>query len=206
MKLYWPVKSPWDPPYISQKFGERPEVYAPYKGHMGIDFPAVEGAPDFATHDCTIVEVREDTAKNGYGYIVIEEFEEDGFTWQVLHAHHSKNEAVLGQKFKAGQEIGKVGSTGFSTGPHVHLGLKQFKNGVLLNQNNGYFGFIDPMPYLLNKGTMTKKYRIQDGEKLGIAIFEGFTGTVLFADTISHYQTLCTAYGVSDSTPLIKLP
>lgn len=53
--------------------------------------------------------------------------------------------------------------------------------------------------------TMTKKFRVQDGDKLGIMIEEGFTATVLFADSMDHYKALCDAYGINDQTPLITL-
>jgi hypothetical protein len=126
-------------------------MYPGWKGHMGIDFPNPIGAADYATHDSVIISVKEDTSPNSYGYNVIEQFEEDGFTWQVIHAHHKENSVVVGQQMKAGDKIGEVGMTGFTTGPHVHLGLQQFKDGKLLNYNNGFFGYIDPMPYLLAK-------------------------------------------------------
>ena len=158
MKLLWPVKSPWNPPYISQKFGENPQNYPGWAGHMGIDFPNPDGAADYCTHDGVVVEVQQSDSPNSYGYDVIYQFDEDGITWQVLHGHHQANEVTVGQQVKAGQEIGKVGHTGKiipspgSTGSHVHLGLRQLKNGQIQNYNNGFYGWLDPLPYLLAKG------------------------------------------------------
>jgi hypothetical protein len=53
---------------------------------------------------------------------------------------------------------------------------------------------------------MVKKFRIQDGSKLGILILEGFTGTVLFADNQAHYAEICDANGVNAQTPLVQVP
>ena len=53
---------------------------------------------------------------------------------------------------------------------------------------------------------MTKKFKVDDHGKLGIMILEGFTGTVLFADSMAHYTELCDANGIDDTTPTITLP
>jgi len=152
MHLHWPIPTaPGKEPAISQLFGGHANPYPGYLGHMGVDFPAPMGSPDLACHDSTIIEAKLRT--DGYGYDTIEEFEEDGFTWRVLHGHHHVNEDVVGQKVRARDEIAKVGTSGYSTGPHVHLGLQQWKDGVLLNQDNGYHGWIDPLPYFRNKDT-----------------------------------------------------
>lgn len=54
--------------------------------------------------------------------------------------------------------------------------------------------------------SMTKVYRLNDHGKLGIAISEGFNLSGIYAKDKAQYETLCKAYGVTESTPLINLP
>lgn len=55
---------------------------------------------------------------------------------------------------------------------------------------------------------MTKVFKIEDHGKLGIIIFEGYTGTVIFADSIEHYNELLVIYGskINPNSPVIQVP
>jgi len=54
-----------------------------------------------------------------------------------------------------------LGNTGFSTGNHLHLGLKRVdENGKTINKDNGYFGAIDPEPYFVNEFVLKEKAEI----------------------------------------------
>lgn len=147
MKLLWPIKDLvsyqifqiYDRlPYISQGFGENPQIYAPFgiNGHNGIDIAAAIGTPIYASHSGKITYA---TQTSGYGkYAQIKDSEKE-----TTYGHMSKFEGS-NRDVKAGDIIGYVGSTGFSTGPHLHFGLKPIPRDI----NNGYKGSIDPMPYL----------------------------------------------------------
>ena len=91
--------------------------------HNGIDYPAPEGTPIYATRGGRVV--KSGDSNNGYGNSV-EIDHGDGTTSRYAHA--SKTEVALDQLVTAGQEIAKVGSTGRSTGNHVHYEL--LKNGA----------------------------------------------------------------------------
>lgn len=55
----------------------------------------------------------------------------------------------LGQSVEADEVIGKMGNTGNSTGPHLHLGLRLTDaNGYAINTSNSMKGFEDPLPFL----------------------------------------------------------
>lgn len=85
------------------------------KMHAGIDFTAPSGTPIYATGDGKVVRVRHDN--RGYGlHVVIDH----GYGYQTLYAHMSKVLVKQGMKINKGEEIGKVGSTGTSTAPHLH--------------------------------------------------------------------------------------
>jgi len=90
--------------------------------HWGIDLKAPLGTPVFASLSGRVV-----LARNFYytgNTIVIDH----GLGIYTLYAHLSKVLVKEGQIVKAGQKIGKVGSTGRSTGPHLHFGI--YVNGI----------------------------------------------------------------------------
>ena len=83
--------------------------------HKGIDFSARTGTPIYATGDGVIGRVQH--SRSGYGNNVKINH---GYGYETLYAHMSKVLVKPGQKVKKGQKIGLVGSTGRSTGPHLH--------------------------------------------------------------------------------------
>lgn len=91
-------------------------------GYNGVDFGAPTGTPIVAAADgVVIVEKGSSRWYGGYGnYIVIEHTNGS----QTLYAHNSKNLVSVGDTVKKGQEIGLVGSTGRSTGPHLHFEVR----------------------------------------------------------------------------------
>lgn len=142
-------------PYISQGFGENPQIYAQFgmKGHNGIDIAADTGTPIYASH---AGRVRYTTDTSGYGgHARITDSEKE-----TIYGHMSKFEGTS-RNVKEGDVIGYVGSTGFSTGPHLHFGIKVFP----INNNNGYSGSIDPMPFLKSMN-QTKPYLAKDGKTI----------------------------------------
>lgn len=93
--------------------------------HEGLDFTASSGTPIVATADGVVTRSGwEDT----YGNIV-EVTHAEGF--MTRYAHISKRHVTEGQHVKRGQRIADVGSTGRSTGPHLHYEV--FRHGRVLN-------------------------------------------------------------------------
>ncbi len=73
------------------------------------------------------------TAGVGYGkYVIIDH----GGGYATLYAHMSSVSVQLGQWLAQGEEVGKVGSTGWSTGPHLHFEIRE--NGKHTNPLNHY--------------------------------------------------------------------
>ena len=111
---------------VSSPYGWRIHpVYGDYRFHYGIDLSASSGTPIVAVRSGTVsVATFNDSA--GF-YVNINHG--DGFTSRYLHMTHYI--VSPGQKVSAGQVIGYVGSTGTSTGPHLHFSL--LYNGVNVN-------------------------------------------------------------------------
>jgi len=115
-----------------------------YRPHHGTDFGARRGTPLLAVNDGKVIYAG---WMGGYGRVVKIKHA-DGYI--SLYAHQSRIRVKRGQYVKKGQIIGYVGSTGRSTGPHLHFGL--MKNGR----------WIDPMKVLrkksIGRATVLKKF------------------------------------------------
>lgn len=127
-RMAWPVPGRST---ISSGYGNR---RSPISGgsefHTGIDIPAPNGTNVIAADRGTVIF---SGWMNGYGNTVIIDH---GDAISTLYAHHSRNLVSVGQVVARGQVIAEVGSTGFSTGPHLHFEVR--RNGR----------HIDPMPFL----------------------------------------------------------
>ncbi|HEV7351897.1 MAG TPA: M23 family metallopeptidase [Brevundimonas sp.] len=88
--------------------------------HQGLDYAAPAGAPVLATAPGKVV--RTGYEPTGYGRFV-EVLHGEGLT--SFYAHLSRIEVRPGDRLEAGQLLGRVGSTGFSTGPHLHFEVRR---------------------------------------------------------------------------------
>jgi murein DD-endopeptidase MepM/ murein hydrolase activator NlpD len=94
-------------------------------GNNGVDLAAPTGTPIIASADGRVIISRSGGYNGGYGsYVVITH--SNGT--QTLYAHMSKNNVSVGQNVSQGQIIGAVGSTGKSTGPHLHFEVRGARN------------------------------------------------------------------------------
>lgn len=113
-------------PAISSRFGERRDpINGTYRRHAGIDLPAPAGTGVAAT--AAGIVLRAGWA-GGYGQLV--EIEHAGGL-RTRYAHLSLILVAQGQQVEPGQIIGQVGSTGRSTGNHLHFEVRQ--NGIARN-------------------------------------------------------------------------
>ena len=105
--------------FISMPFGMVTPPHSEFaREHAGIDFPAATGTPVLAAADGTVIGAG---FTAGYGnYVMIEH--EDGYS--TLYAHMEDILTEEGKTVQKGDEIGTVGSTGRSTGPHLHFELR----------------------------------------------------------------------------------
>lgn len=155
LELWYPVR-----PYsINQPFGNPDPKYQQFGlvGHNGVDLFAVHGQKVRAAHDGIVVFSGQDN-KGGWGVEIrttdLREYKDSGAYFKTLYWHLIPNFPVFpGQRISVGQVIGYADNTGFSTGDHLHFGLKAlqtFDNENTwsnIEQANGYLGAIDPFPY-----------------------------------------------------------
>ncbi len=103
--------------------------------HLGVDIGASWGSDIYATKAGTVMLANEGW-NYGLGYCV--KIQHDDGT-STVYGHMSRVIAVVGQRVAQGQVIGKIGSTGVSTGPHLHYEIRiGGVNGTAVN----------PLPYL----------------------------------------------------------
>ena len=101
-------------------------------GHKGNDYAAPVGTPTYAAAAGTVIIAGwSDSAGN---WVVIDH----GGGLTTKYMHHSRILVSAGQTVEKGQQIGEVGSTGQSTGPHLHFQVEV--NGVAVNPDDYYYG------------------------------------------------------------------
>ena len=106
-------------------------IYGTTRFHSGMDFSAAPGTDVYATGDGTVVKMGWQT---GYGNTIIIDH---GFGYQTWYAHLKEFRTKPGKKVVRGEVIGGVGSTGKSTGPHLHYEVHV--RGQVVNPVNYYF-------------------------------------------------------------------
>lgn len=108
--------------------------------HAGIDISAPKNTPIYATADGVVrVAGRNPQGYSGYGVVAVIDH---GYGFQTLYAHMQTVQVRVGQKVVRGQQIGAVGSSGMSTGSHLHYEVVQ--NGK--NVDPVYFFYNDLTP------------------------------------------------------------
>ncbi len=131
--VQWPVPSTTT---LSSGFGFR-SCAGCSADHLGIDLNPGSGYPVQAIADGVVVLADNDSG--GLGVHMVVEHVINGQTVRSLYAHliSGSMAAVVGQTVTRGEQLGQVGSTGASTGAHLHF-------GILINSIE-----IDPLPWLL---------------------------------------------------------
>ena len=127
-RMAWPVPGH---SRISSPFGpRRSPISGRNETHSGIDIPAPNGRNIIATEAGVVIR---SGWQNGFGNTVVIDH---GDGMSTVYAHNSRNLVSVGQSVLAGQVIAHIGSTGWSTGPHLHYEVRI--NGTA----------VDPMRFL----------------------------------------------------------
>jgi murein DD-endopeptidase MepM/ murein hydrolase activator NlpD len=98
-----------------------------YRAHMGIDYAAPIGTPVFSVANGKVVHLG---FSGAFGNLIVLEHP-GGYHTYYAHLSNYNNELELGNEVRRGLEIGYVGTTGRSTGPHLHFELR--KDGIYVD-------------------------------------------------------------------------
>ncbi|MDM1407736.1 M23 family metallopeptidase [Myroides sp. DF42-4-2] len=129
--------------HMASGYGYRSDPFTKIKKfHAGMDFSVNIGTPIYATGDGRVT--RANNQLSGYGNLI--EIEH-GYGYQTRYAHLSKYNVTQGQTVKRGDIIGYAGSTGRSSGPHLHYEVHYKGNPV--NPLNYYYGDISAKEFEL---------------------------------------------------------
>ena len=111
--------------------------------HSGIDMTARQGTPIYATGDGVVrVAGRNPKGLSGYGVVTVIDH---GYGFMTLYAHMQGVKVRVGQKVKRGEQIGTVGSTGMSSGAHLHYEVIQ--NGKKVDPVYFFYNDLTPEEY-----------------------------------------------------------
>lgn len=118
---------------LTDGFGGRSDPFTGEAGqHNAVDISSAAGAPIRSPADGIVVKAE---WANGYGQVI---YLSHGYGYSTRYGHLSKIGVRAGQRVKRGDVIGNVGSTGRSTGPHLHYEVRVNNNPV------------NPLEYILN--------------------------------------------------------
>ncbi len=139
-------------------------------GHRGIDIGAPTGAPIYSAADGVVIRSEFQGGPKGAGWF-LSILHADGFVTQYLHCSEILSRYTPGARVSAGEQIAKVGSTGKSTGPHLHFEAFSLKNvdpaDIDLNDINvkeyrrkikrsGNRDYVEPFSYLSQLDQITE--------------------------------------------------
>jgi murein DD-endopeptidase MepM/ murein hydrolase activator NlpD len=126
---------------VASGYGSRIDpVYKTIKFHAGLDFAAPQGTPIYATADGRVTTAG--NTGNGFGnHVEINH----GYGYETLYGHMFRIKVRSGQVVKRGEVIGWVGSTGKSTGPHLHYEVH--KGGRPLDPIYFFYNDLTPEQY-----------------------------------------------------------
>lgn len=156
------LKKPFEKEYTMTQDWNDPRYRSSYTkfgllGHNGQDFGCPIGTRIIAPHDGKIVENQLDGT--GYGWYVKIENDNEG---SILGHFNSQSQCKVGSEVKQGDLVGLSGSTGNSTGPHLHWGYYRFPR----KRDNGFSGTVDQTHWVgLKNFESEMEYEKQQKEK-----------------------------------------
>ncbi|MDR3289711.1 MAG: M23 family metallopeptidase [Rickettsiales bacterium] len=151
------LKTPINGARISSNFGYRKHPILGYtKKHEGKDFAAPTGTPFFAAGYGTIVKAQYFGSFGNY----VKVKHQSGYETEYAHASRIAKGIKVGAKVRQGQTIAYVGTTGRSTGPHLHFGV--IYNGKRINPNR-----VKALPVINLKGSNLDDFK-KEVERINI--------------------------------------
>jgi len=163
---------------ITQEFGVNEDYYKKWglKGHEGLD--VVPTSSDWTIFSLPwkgkVVKDIDMASRGGnYGIFCTIWYPDINEAWQ--YCHESANKVWVGQDLAPGAPIGTMGSTGNSTGAHLHVNRFEVDSrGYRLNKNNGFMGGIDPLPFLQQTMGEEVVEQVDEYKEEGIRLLDAY--------------------------------
>jgi murein DD-endopeptidase MepM/ murein hydrolase activator NlpD len=143
--------------------------------HTGIDIPAEYGTPVVASASGTVVwagyglySQRKSNTNDPYGQAIVirHDFGYQGKALHTVYAHLSEIDVAEGQWVETGQQIGLVGNTGFTTGPHLHFEVR-VEDDSYFSSRNPELWLVPPQGWGVLVGSVLTTYgALHDGQKV----------------------------------------
>jgi len=122
-------------------------AYSMMKGHNALDLRAARWQPVYAAREGAVTEVETEPSR-GLGVGITHDFGPLG-RWKTRYWHFIALDVHVGERVSTGQLIGYADSTGYSTADHLHFEVKPLNaDGSNSQQDNGFFGAVDPTPFM----------------------------------------------------------
>jgi murein DD-endopeptidase MepM/ murein hydrolase activator NlpD len=132
----WPITQGWGG--NAQIYSTIPYDGVPLKGHNGLDFGTPVNTPLLACDGGKVQRV--DYEHGGFGHFVLLQH-----SWgESLYAHLERVDVAQGVTVGRGQQLGLSGNSGFSSGPHLHFGIRI----TPYRRTDGWGGFVNPTPFM----------------------------------------------------------
>ncbi len=152
---------------IGQLWGEHPDFYrrfsydgVPLLGHNGIDFLTPADTALLAVEAGMALAIGYE--EGGLGHYVLL-----AHTWgESLYAHLGRVDVAFGQRLRRGDPIGRSGSSGGSTGPHLHFAIRIHP----YDRMDGWGGYADPLPYLNPERVIVPDYILDEALRIAPAV------------------------------------
>lgn len=137
--------NPFEGYRITSAYGNRPDPFGSGKTefHKGIDLVKTHRAPIFAFVSGEVIHAKLGVTGSGFGGYGITVAVRDKYGCLHVYAHLDSASVAVGAKVSAGQEVGKQGTTGQSTGSHLHYEVR-----TKYTPSYGYGTHTDPTTYL----------------------------------------------------------
>lgn len=145
------VSNPFAEYKLTSPFGYRIHpVYKTRKFHKGVDLVVTpSNGPLYAFVAGEVVHAKDGVKDSGFGGYGITVAIKDAKEYLHCYAHLSATEVKVGQKVERGQLIGRQGSTGVSTGPHLHYEIRK-KSSPSYGYTESESGVVEPTQYLID--------------------------------------------------------
>ena len=195
----FPFTRPISPPGrdfidVSYRFGS--SDHGKRDPHHGVEFLNSFGTPVFAAADGEVVAAGDDSKMtlglypNMYGNLVALQHEAPGFEQPIftLYAHLSRVDVQVGDRVKAGQNIGQVGSSGAAIGSHLHFEVRYGENTYAASRNPELW--LRPLMDDAGQAMGVLAGRILDGQgqpmKVANIVVEALSGGTYYLNTYSE--------------------